>query len=155
MHSYLSDRWQRVKINSSFSTWSELLCGVPQGSVLGPVLFNIYLNDLFFILSDVCNFADDTTPYACDAKLENVSHQLEDNALTAIIWFENNYMKLNQSKCHFLASGSVEHLWVRVGDERIWESQQEKLLGMMVDKNLSFEPHLNKLCKKVNQRYQH
>lgn len=152
MHSYLSDRWQRVKVNSSFSSWSELLYGVPQGSVLGPVLFNIYLNDLFYQLVDVCNFADDTTLYACDVELKNVLNQLEDNALTAIIWFENNYMKLNQSKCHFLTSGSVEHLWIKVGDERIWESQEEKLLGMMVDKNLSFESHLNTLCKKVNQK---
>ena len=132
MHSYLSDRWQRTKVNTSFSTWRELLCGVPQGSVLGPILFNIYLNDLFYDLFDVCNFADDTTLYACDTKLENVLSQLEDNAYTAILWFENNYMKLNQSKCHFLASGSPEHLWIKVGDERIWESQLEKLLGIMV-----------------------
>ena len=152
MHSYLSDRWQRTKVNSSFSTWSELLCGVPQGSVLGPVLFNIYLNDLFYQLVDVCNFADDTTLYACDVKLENVLNQLEDNALSAILWFENNYMKLNQSKCHFLTSGSPEHLWVKVGSERIWESQTEKLLGITMDKNLFFESHLNILCKKVNQK---
>ena len=152
MHSYLSDRWQRTKVNSSFSTWKELLCGVPQGSVLGPILFNIYLNDLFYDLFDVCNFADDTTLYACDADLENVLNQLEDNAYTAILWFENNYMKLNQSKCHFIAGGSPEHLWVRVGSERIWESQTEKLLGVIVDKNLSFEPHLKILCKKVNQK---
>ena len=152
MHSYLSNRWQRTKVNNSFSTWKELLTGVPQGSVLGPILFNIYLNDLFFQLVDVCNFADDTTLYACDTKLDNVLNQLEDNAHTAILWFENNYMKLNESKCHFLTSGSTEHLWIKVGCETIWESQYEKLLGMTVDKDLSFEIHLRTVCKKVNQK---
>ena len=128
--------------------------GYPRGSVLGPLLFNIYLNDLFFQLldSNVCNFADDTTLYACDLELETVLHELEDNSLTAIIWFENNYMKLNQSKCHFLTSGSSEHLWVKVGNEMIWESQAEKVLGMLVDKNLNFNSHLKTLCKKVNQK---
>ena len=56
--SYLSNRWQRTRINTSFSSWTELLQGVPQGSVLGPLLSNIYLNELFFFLDcNVCNFA--------------------------------------------------------------------------------------------------
>ena len=61
---YFSDRWQRTKINSSFSSWSLILCGMAQGSVLGPKFFNIYINDLFylFIQTCVCNMADDTTP---------------------------------------------------------------------------------------------
>ena len=118
------------------------------------MLFNIYLNDLFFLLADthVCNFADDTTLNACDLELQNILNELEDNALTAISWFENNYMKLNQSKCHFLTSGSTEHLWVKVGNEKIWESLSEKLLGLTVDKNLNFNLHLKTLCKKVNQK---
>ena len=107
LFSYMSDRWQRTKINKSFSSWSALLQGVPQGSVLGPLLFNIYLNDLFYFLScHVCNFADDTTPYVCNKNLEFVLLKLEEQYNIAINWFENNYMKMNSDKCHLLISGN-------------------------------------------------
>ena len=152
---YLTNRWQRTKINTSFSTWSELLMGVPQGSVLGPLLFNLYINDLFFQITHThpCNFADDTSLNAFDTSLENLLHDLEYDTLSVIIWFENNFMKLNQDKCHFLIKANThEHLWLKVGDSMIWESSKEKLLGITIDKNLNFNAHLSNLCKKVGQK---
>ena len=152
--SYMSDRWQRTKIDKSFSFWSALLKGVPQGSALGPTLFNIYLKDIFYFLNyNICNFADDTTAYVCNKNLDFVLEQLELQSNIAIKWFEDNHMKMNASKCHLFVSGNkYEHMWARVGNDLIWESRTVKPLGITIDNELKFDEHISNICKKAQRK---
>ena len=156
IHSYLTNRKQRVKVNGSFSTWTETLMGVPQGSVLGPLLFNIYLNDLFMFLEEtkVCNYADDTTIYACGPKIETVIAHLEHDALKITEWFPNNFMKLNEDKCHLMVFGTRggNEITIKIGGACVKESTEENLLGITFDQSLSFKEHVKTLCRKAGQK---
>ena len=78
VYSYLTNRKQRVKVGSSNSSFQNISIGFPQGSVLGPLLFNIFINDMFYIglECEICNFADYTTIYACDRSIDTVIMKL-------------------------------------------------------------------------------
>ena len=92
---------------------------------------------------NVCNFADDKTPYVCNKNPEFVLLKLEEQSNIAINWFVNNYMKMNSDKCHLLISrNKYEHLWAKIGNDRIWETKAVKLLGVTIDE-LKFDVHLN------------
>ena len=90
---------QRVKTGSKFSSSKKISIGVPQDSVLGPLLFNIFINDLFFIdmESEICNFADDATIYAYDTSIEAAMIRLEGDVHRLMKRFADNGMKANPS----------------------------------------------------------
>ena len=98
IHSYLTNRWQRTKINMSYSSWEEIIFGVPQGS--------IFLYDLFFIMkeTDFSSYADDNTPYVTADTIEEVIKLLERESTMLFNWFSDNQMKANISKCHLLVN---------------------------------------------------
>ena len=106
VHSYLSNRKQRTKINESYSSWEEILFGVPQGSILGPLLFNIFICDLFIMMDDIniANYADDNTPFVSGDTPLNFIIFLENAAEKLFEWFANNRMEVNHDKYHLLVS---------------------------------------------------
>ena len=155
IRSYLSNRLQRVKINNSFSDWKEIKIGVPQGSVLGPLLFNVFINDIFWFVhrTKICNYADDTTIFACHPDLDTIIKQLEEDSSVIVKWFSDNFLKLNDDKCHLMIFGEKStEATVSIGNSMINESDYEKLLGVTFDKKLSFKKHVEDLSKKANQK---
>ena len=150
---YLTNREQRTKVNGSFSSWLKVKQGVPQGSILGPLLFNIFINDMFFFLKDtnIANYADDSTLYATNVTTESLLKNLENETTTILDWFRLNEMKPNDDKCHLIVCNH-DNLSVKLGGEVIKSTNSVKLLGIIIDKDLNFTSHVSELIKKGNQK---
>ena len=100
-------------------------------------------------MTQVCNFAADTTFYVCDKDLNILINRLEHDTALAVERFENNFMKLNQDKCHLPVSGHKhETVWAKIGETKIWESNKQKLLDSDIDRNLNFAEYVFDLSKK-------
>ena len=104
IYNYLYNRNQRTKVKSKYSTWREIKFGVPQGSILGPLLFNKFLNDIFLFVENtkITNYADDNTPYAIESSIEKLIESLEHDTTLLLNWFQANEMKPNNDKCPFV-----------------------------------------------------
>ena len=96
-----------MKIGSSYSVWNEIKRGVPQGSILGPLLFNVFINDIFMFIekTEVCNFADDNTIYHCGEDLSNILQNLKHNVKILLKWFRINSLQANPGKFQFMILG--------------------------------------------------
>ena len=153
IYSYLVDRKQRTKVNNSYSSWQEVLYGVPQGSILGPLLFNIFINDLFYFIdkTKLANYADDNTAYCTGKTIEMLKTILEKETNIVLKWFRDNEMKSNDDKCHLIIANQ-DNEYINVGSEIIESSDSVVLLGIKIDKNLSFTEHVTGLIKKGNQK---
>ena len=119
---------------------------------MGPFLFNILLTDIFlFCTTEIASYADDNTPYVTGDCLEKNLQKVEKASNTLFKWFSNNYMVANADKCHLLTSTS-EEVSVKIENEIIKNSLQEKLLGIVIDNRLTLEPHIENICKKAGQK---
>ena len=158
--SYLSHRPQRVKVGSSRSEWMCTKRGVPQGSIVGPILFNIFLNDLMFSLQNMCtiyNYADDNTLSFCHRDPSHVKATLEEAASHAIEWFKRNSMKVNPTKFQALViygartDNKIECFNLSDGVE-INVEKNVKLLGCFLDSKLNFSSHVHEVSKKCSRQ---
>jgi exonuclease III len=153
--SYLSQRMQRVKIGSYRSEWLPLDKGVPQGSIMGPILFNIFINDIFYFVShcQLLNYADDNTVVYSNVNLDDLVNALSFDSNIAVRWFTDNGMQANPEKFQTIISHRNVRNYkpVHVGNAMLEPSNEVTLLGVTFDIDLCFDSHVSHLCKKASR----
>ena len=156
LHDYLSNRFYRVKIGPGSSDWLKLVLGVPQGSILGPLFFNIFINDLFSFIqeTEICNFADDNILHANGFLLHAVISALKKGSENALKWLKINYMAANPSKFQIMFLGMPEdrEIIIDISGVALKSSPAVKLLGVFLDRKLNFKTHIQSLCKTASQK---
>lgn len=158
IQSYLSNRKQCVKIGNFISDFKTVYKGVPQGSILGPVLFNIFINDIFHFIKDsnLYNYADDNTVSYVHTDPLVLKNVLTNDSLTLVKWFSDNQMQANPDKFQGIAIGQKsknENLSFNLGGDCIINCDEEvKLLGVTIDFKLKFDIHISNICKKASKQ---
>ena len=153
VYSYLSNRKQCVRINNTYSNYQKIKSGVPQGSILGPIFFNLSINDLFFFVSDVSlqNFANDNTLSAFAETILEMIDVLQSGSEIIIDWFKNNKMIVNPDKFQaiLLDKRKSDHKNQRivVENQNIKVLSSVELLGIRIDDKLNFNLHISNISR--------
>lgn len=152
---FLNNRRQRVRVNDSISSWKPVISGIPQGSILGPILFTLYVNDIPAQLQSIISmYADDTKLFS--ALLSNSTNTLIDDLKVMEEWSEKFQMKFHPEKCHVMHIGNnnplQEYSMSSGGQQHTLDTvSSEKDLGILIDEKLKFSEHINIKVNKANQ----
>ena len=154
--SYLNKRKHRVKFNGIVSDARDITCGVPQGSVLGPLLFLLYINDLekACSVSKCLLFADDTAIFYSAPTMEALQSKINQSFPKIVVWLQSNRLSLSVPKTFYqiyTTSEDVHGLTIQLGNAEIKRSDTVKYLGVLVDENLKFKSHISKISGIVSR----
>ncbi len=155
--SYLFNRTQCVSINGAKSNPCNIISGVPQGSILGPLFFLLFINDMPEIInhSTVDMYADDTLMYVSHDDINVIEKCLNEDLESLAIWLDNNRMKANVSKTKIMLLGTpnkickVHHINVVMNGVVVENVKSFKYLGVTIDASLKWDSHVNNICRKV------
>ena len=154
---YLTGREQRVSMNGTFSNWSPVSMGVPQGSILGPLLFLLFVNDLPKTVIDctINLYADDTAIYHADKDPVKVQNAVNSDLDRIVEWTKSNKLQINIMKtqamtlCRRAAKKQADEIAIRLEGSIIPKLHSVKYLGVTIDENLSWKLHIASVRKKA------
>ena len=157
--SYLTKRTQKVSFNGSLSNALPVNTGVPQGSILGPLLFIIFINNMCNVIryGDISMYADDTTLSVCGNNADDISKKLKLDLEALVIWLRNNKLFLNTDKTKTMLVGTgaklnhvqCDNFSIKIEDCELENVNKYKCLGVLVDNELNWHKHVNNIIQKV------